>query len=552
MMRWVKGLLSVVVAAATFVAIHEAAQARTIQLLAPGGGQVRALIVGINDYSARSIPTLKGARADAEDLYATLISAGVPEASIRLLIDPANAGAAAPGNREAPTRHNFEAAINWLVAASKPGDLAIISFAGHGSQEPELVKGSESDGMDEIFLLKDFDRVKPGINEKIIDDEMNHWLKQLNDSKVEVLYIADTCHGGGMLREADFRSGPVSYRDAGGKITVSLLGDEAKPVSTVSDATLTPDDLPNVTFLAAVDKFSKAPEVTVPGNATLRGALTYSVARSISEGSEGPVTRGQLFGFSRQIAYQYSQTKQTIATAPSGNAAKLEKIVFRLKVSGEADVAPTNDIVRLRISGGDGAPQIRPDKFQFRIAKNGEDADLVWDVAKGDVLNGYGDVISRAADADSIPAIVDSVGAIRAITKMSEAGQVQTMRLLPDDRLFHRGQTVRFHVDGLSDKYLILVNLSGNGRVRFLYPRLTKDKTQIADSSFDLPLRVDEPYGSDYVVAIVSNRRLAQAEAAISALDDQKAAGRFVDILRSVQMSDRSVRFGMAASFTAP
>jgi len=526
-------------AAIACVALLDAANARTVQLLAPGGGQVRALVVGIDDYSARQIPTLKGAKADALDLARTLRSAGVSD--IAELIDQVG---------KPPTRRNFEDAISRLVDISKAGDLVIISFAGHGSQQPELVKGSETDGMDEIFLLKDFDVTKPGRDEKIIDDEMNHWFSQLNQKQVDVLYVADTCHGGGMLREPDFRSGELSYRDAG-KFTVSLLGDEAKPVSTVADATLTPDDLPNVTFLAAVDKFSKAPEVAIPGNSTLRGALSYAIARSISEGRDGAVTRAELFKYSRQIAYQYSQTKQVIATEPKSTA-KLDKVVFRLKVSGEADIASADDVVRLQIAGSDARPEIRPGKFRFQIVKSGETADLKWDVAKGDVLNGVGDVISRSAGADDISAIIDATGAILALTKMSESGSPQSVKLLPDDRQFHRGEVVRFRVDDLAGKYLILVNLSGNGRVHFLYPRLSSDAALVKDPFFDLPLRVDEPYGSDYLIAIVSDARLDKAEAAISGLDGQRAAGNFLEILRSVVRSDRTVRFGMAASFTAP
>jgi hypothetical protein len=512
------------------------ADARNVQLVAAGGGQVRALVVGINEYSSRSVPTLKGAVADARDLEATLRAAGISD--LTMLID-SNA-----------SRRNFEAAINRLVDVSKAGDLAIISFAGHGSQQPELVKGSEADGMDEVLLLSGFDSAGPGTVQRIIDDEMNHWLSQLNKKQVDVLYIADTCHGGGTLRAADFRSGQLSYRFA--KVTVSPLGDELKPISTAADAKLAPDDVPNVTFLAAVDKFSKAPEVKVPGNTTLRGALSYAVARSISEGGDGAVTRGQLFGFARQIVYQYSQTKQTIATEPSGSAAKLDKVVFRLKVTGEPDAAAPNEVVRLRISGGDtnslsgsGAGQ-----FQFRTVKAGEDADVVWDVAKGDVLNSYGDVISTSARANDIPAIVDAAGAMLAITKMSETG-VQNMKLLPNDGRFHRGDHVTFHVEGLSGKYLILVNLSGNGRVRFLFPRLRDDVALVSRPNFGLQLQVEEPFGSDHVIAIVSEKRLEQTEAAISALDDQKAAGKFVGILRSLRLSDRSVRFGMAASFTA-
>ena len=34
------------------------------------------------------------------------------------------------------TRRNFEVAINRLIASASQGDLVIISFAGHGSQQP--------------------------------------------------------------------------------------------------------------------------------------------------------------------------------------------------------------------------------------------------------------------------------------------------------------------------------------------------------------------------------------------------------------------------------
>ncbi len=538
MMAVFRRSIPAVLAAAVLPLLAATAEARNVKLVAAGGGQVRALVVGINEYASRSVPTLKGAAADARDLETTLRAAGVSD--LTALID-ADA-----------TRRNFETAINRLVDVSRAGDLVIITFAGHGSQQPELVKGSEVDGMDEIFLLSKFDRAGPGTAERIIDDEMNHWLAQLNKKQVEVLYIADTCHGGGMSRAADFRSGELSYRD-GGQVSISALEDQLKPISTAADARLSPDDLPNVTFLAAVDKFTKAPEVKVPGNPTLRGALSYAVARSISEGNDGAVTRGQLFGYTRQIAYQYSQMKQNIATEPQGSAAKLDRPVFRLQVSGEVDNGAVNDAIRVRTTTGDPGPLsgVNPGQFQLTIVKKGESADVIWDPATGDVLNGFGDVIAGSAKAGDIPAIADAVGAMLAITKLSEAG-VQTMKLLPNDGRFHRGEILKFHIEGLAGKYLILVNLSGNGRVRLLYPRLMGDVALFSEPTFDLGLSVDEPFGSDHLIAIVSDQRLMQTEAAISALNDQKAAGKFVNILRVLHQSDRGVRFGMAASFTAP
>jgi Caspase domain/Domain of unknown function (DUF4384) len=530
-------LLAAAAAAAGTLLLCAVAEARNVQLVAAGGGQVRAFVVGIDDYSSRSIPTLKGAVADAVDIETALRSAGVTDLTV--LKTPNDA-----------TRQRFVAAMQRLIDVSSAGDLVIISFAGHGSQEPELVKGSETDGMDEIFLLSGFANSGPGTAERIIDDEMNHWLSQLAKKKVDVLYIADTCHGGGMLRSADFRAGELSYRFV--NISMDPQADKLTPISTVSDAELSPEDLPNVTFLAAVNKQSQAPEVRIAGAPTLRGALSYAVARSIDEGQDGAVTRQQLFGFARQITYQYSQTRQTIATEPASDAAKLGKIVFRLKVSGETGGASADDPVRLRISGGDAnsSSGIGSGQFPIRIVANGEDADLVWDAAKGDVLNGYGDIIAKAVGAGDITAIAEALGATVAITKMSEVGP-QKMRLLPDDSLHHQGETVRFHVEGVSGKYLILVNLASNGQVQLLYPRLKDDTALISDEDFDLPLRVSEPFGSDHLIAIVSDNRLDRTEAAISALDTEKAAGKLVNILRSAQLSDRSVRFGMAASFTA-
>ncbi|CAN7724964.1 caspase family protein [Bradyrhizobium sp. LjRoot220] len=522
------------------------AEAKTVQLLAPGGGQVRALVVGINKYTARSIPTLKGAVADARDLEKTLRAAGVSDLTV--LIDA-----------EAD-RRRFEGAMNRLVEVSRSGDLAIISYAGHGSQTPELVKGSEFDNKDEVFLLSGFESVGPKTAERVVDDEMNHWLLQLQKKKVDVLYVADTCHGGGMMRAPDFRAGELSYRVA--MIDMEPEGDKLKPVSTVSDAKLTPDDLPDVTFLAAVNKQSKAPEVSIPKNDTLRGALSYAVARmmsgdgpaSIGNGPGGAVTRKELFEYARQITYVHSQTKQTITTEPASSAAKLDKVVFRLKVSAEPPAvgAPTDDAIKLRMSAGaiNSLSGISPGQFPFRIVAAGENADVVWDAAKGDVLNGYGDVIADAVKAADIPAIVDGVAAVRAIAKLSETGP-QSMRLFPSDRRFRAGEVIRFEVDGLREKYLILANVSGNGRVRFLFPRLAGDAAQVADPTFSLPLKVDEPFGSDHVIAIVSDQRLEQVEAAIRAIDDQKATGKFVGILRSLQQSNRSVRIGMSAAFTA-
>jgi Caspase domain/Domain of unknown function (DUF4384) len=508
--------------------------AKTLQVSPAGNGQIRALVIGIDRY--QNVRPLKGAAADARDIASALKGAGVSDLTV--LID------------QDATRRNVDGAMTHLLEVATPGDLVFLSLAGHGAQAPERVKGSEPDGMDEVFLLSGFASSGRGNTERIIDDEFNGWLSQLNKKGVDVLFVADTCHGGGLTRRPDFAADEQSYRFAG---TVQLDQDENTPIASTSDAKVKPGELPHVTFVAAADKYNLVPEVPVPGLSTMRGALSYAVARAVDEGKDGPVTRQQLFGFSRQVAYQYAETRQSIATEPQGDGAKLEQVVFRLKTDGIPVARKQSAPVRLRVVGGDASMLngIASGDTPFRIVGAGEEADLIWDVGKGEAHSGSGDLIGVCRTATDIPPIVDLVGATNAIAKLTEMNY-QNIRLLPTDRRFHQDDVVTFRASDLAKKYLILFDLFGDGTVRFLYPREMGDTPLIADENFNLPLQVGPPFGADHVTAIVSDSRLDNLERSISALDGQKAPGKVVDLLIEVQQSHTDMRVGTAALFTAP
>ena len=185
--------------------------------------------------------------------------------------------------------------------------------------------------MDEIFVLSGFRRSGPGTAERILDDEINAWLMQLDQRGATVLFIADACHGGGMTRDADLRAGePLIFRSAG---EISLVGpDELNPVSTAKDAHIEKTNLPRVTFLAAADKQTKSPEVRIPGQPTLRGALSYSLARAFEgaadRNGDGKVTRRELFEYSRQVVYQHvADPAGDLYRA--GDDPKLDDLVYR-------------------------------------------------------------------------------------------------------------------------------------------------------------------------------------------------------------------------------
>lgn len=510
------------------------AAAKTLLILPAGHGQIRALVIGIDKY--QNVRPLKGAAADARDIAAALKGAGASDLTV--LID------------QDATRQNVDRAMTRLLEVAVSGDLVILSLAGHGAQAPERVKGSEADGMDEVFLLSGFARSGHGNKERFIDDEFNGWLSQLNKKGVDVLFVADTCHGGGLTRNPQFGAEQVSYRFAG---TVQLDQDENTPIANIADARVKAEELPHVTFLAGADKYNLVPEVPIPGIATMRGALSYAFARVVDEGREGPVTRQQLFGFSRQVAYQYSETKQTIATEPQGNGAELDRVIFRLKTDGIPPSPVQSAPVRLRIMGGDATllRGVAPGSTPFKLIGMGEEADLIWDTRKGEAYNGHGDLISLCKEPSDIPAIVDGLGAVHAIAKLTEANY-QNIRLLPNDGRFHQGDVVVFRASGLAKKYLIFFDISGDGMVQFLYPRLKDDTALIGEDDHSEKLRVGPPFGSDHVTAVVSDSRLDGFERAISALNGQRASEKLVDLLVETQRLHPDIRIGTAALFTAP
>src|SRR5215468_9505064 len=250
----VLALGSVVVFGLIFAACG-AAQAATIH--PPQGGEVRALVIGIDAY--QFVPQLRGAVADARDIEQTLRSQGVRD--ITTLYDAA------------ADRTTVMRTLDQLVQRSKSGDLVVLSIAGHGVQEPEHIKGSQPDGFDNVFVLAGFNpKTGAGTQQRIIGTEFNHVIKQFEAKGANVLFVADACYGGGLAREIDPRADEMSYRQAP---RYALTVDNLKPISTASDAFLSDIDFERTSFLAAVDRNTKAPEVRIPGVPGFRGALSY-------------------------------------------------------------------------------------------------------------------------------------------------------------------------------------------------------------------------------------------------------------------------------------
>ena len=537
-----------------------ASAADELVLRGPDGGTVRGLIIGIDAY--RNYRPLKGAVADARDIESALRRMGTTD--VTTLID-------AQADRASVLRE-----IDRLVARTRANDLVVLSIAGHGTQEPERVKGSEPDGMENVFLLPGFAPTAAGSQQRILGKEFNHFIKQLELRGAHVMFVADSCHGGGMAREIDPRAEAMSFRQVP---SYRLPEDTLKPVTTASEAFTTELDFDRTEFLAAVDRNTKSPEVSIPGIPGLRGALSYAVARAIEgradANADGRVTVKELFTSVRQMVYQLSNQRQNIVTVSSPSRAVDTDIVFEL-TRGVSVIAspsaapnaaprpsappaatpvanpPANRVERpIRIAALDGKRThfdgLKPRDAQFEIVQPADNPDFIWDPTSRDVI-AWGDVIAYRVDKNDLPSVVDRAAAIRELKQIATKAP-QVVKIGPDDSLHRNESMVRIDLSDVAGRALILFNIAGDGTVQTLYP-IGSDPAIVPSSDFSFPLKVREPFGADQIVAITSGQRMSELEQVLLRLNRQRQAAQIIKMVQRHAPGD--ARIGSAGLFTAP
>ena len=545
-------LLATAASVGLFAATADPANAQELTLQGQGSKLIHALVIGIDAY--QNVRPLRGAVADARDIETSLKKMGVSD--VTTLVDAA-------ADRNAVLRE-----INSLTARISPGDVVLLSLAGHGAQEPEKVKGSQPDGMDDIFLLPGFDFTPQGSQQRIVGREFNYFIKQFEAKGAHVIFVADTCHGGGLTREVDPRAGELSYRQVARYV---IAVDELKPVGTTADALLTELDFQQTAFLAAVDRQTKAPEIRIPGIAGFRGALSYAVARAI-EGQadtdhDGKITLQELFGQVRSVVYQLSNQRQNPVTLASPNR-KLDSDVAFALAPKEASATPNSastgssviikdlppepaplNVVRLASLDSKSAPLsgLERREVPFEVLSSTNGADLVWDPKSGDVIS-QGDVIAYHVDKTDLPSIVDRSAAILGIKGLASK-RPQVIKVSPDDKLHRNSEKIFVDIPNVAKRALILFNIAGDGTVQLLYPK-AGDAPVLSDSNYRLPVVITLPFGADQVTVVTSEQRMVALEQALQQLNRRRSA---LQVMRMVERyAPKDARIGTVGLFTAP
>jgi len=322
---------------------------------------------------------------------------------------------------------------------------------------------------------------------------------------------------------------------------------------------LLPDSQSSKEF--AHEKNTKAPEVRIPGQPTLRGALSYAVARAI-DGTvpnlidRGSVNRKRLFEYTRQVVSQYSESRQVITVEPLRTPALLEAPVFKLLDAAPpatAALQPWKDVpVRVRFEGGPrpAVALVQPVTTPFTIAAPNEPAELIWDSRSGDVVTAGGSIIVVGAAEKDLPGIVDRTRALSALAKLAES-RPQTFVLKPDNGLHRNGASVLFEADNVRGQSVIVLDITGNGTVQMLFPRLGENVV-FPQGTWRLPLTVSEPFGGDTVVAFVAQQPVPALLDALYRLDGKKNPARAVELIEQELKRMPAAKIGMVGLFTAP
>ncbi len=472
----------------------------TLELPAPAPAQtnapstpevgILALVVGVDEYPNLGRESqLGGAVADALDIYRALSKAGVKD--VELLTN------------QAVTRTSFVQAIERLIEKAQKNDLAIISFAGHGSQELENPSDPNSPKF-ESFILSYFDPLDPSKTlERIKDKEIFDWLGQLDSKGAKTIFLADSCHGGGMSKALDQHRQGVKVRSLNRVYSKADLGSSSfyippgidllpsvqkSSTSQSVNGELATTYYSSVTFLAAVDAQHEVPEIRIDPEPS-RGALSYSFARAIDAvgDMQSGLTRGALFKFLHSRVLALTNQKQYIVFEPD-TPETATALLLQKQASG---IAPASNRT------AEASPKPSVDALS--------DQRIRWN--PGDVQ-----------------------AALRSVFETLHVKQLK-VGVSPSPPHYKVDQHFDLKIEGLYRRALILVNVAGDGEVQFLFPVGNADPI-ITDDALNIGMLAKPPLGNDTIIALALARRNADLEFDLSNLNGKKQPEEFVELIR--------------------
>lgn len=370
----------------------------------PAGERRLALVVGVGDYQNPAIPDLPGASRDAQRFYEALTDTegfAFDPRNVCLLMDA-----------EASVERFKEVFQQALVDRASDGDVAVLFFAGHGSQTRDT-GGDESDGWDETLVLHDSRTT--GVSD-LRDDVLHGMLGELRAKTRHVAAVFDACSSGTVTRNIGRHRARV-IRPANDFVEAQETGGDGAPEALA----LRTDGM--VTLAAARDGtvaterggqgvFTRALLTAIEQGAVSYSDLDRSVPGLVAPWSaQQPVFSGAL----DQPLFGIRNVGASLAQSISGGA-----IDAAVRVKLEAD-ATTVAMIRGELSSG------HAQSLGLEIVESGED----FRVEQGqpntyEVIGPDGHVRNRSSDRRRVASALLAHASQQSMLRLAASGQAKS------------------------------------------------------------------------------------------------------------------------------
>ncbi|RKZ73517.1 MAG: hypothetical protein DRQ57_14155, partial [Gammaproteobacteria bacterium] len=455
-----------------------------------------ALVVGINQYKhaneLKKLTNLEGAVNDAKLLRDALHDAQVQLPERRVLLDAK------------ATRFAFIDAWKDMLEQAKPGDTLIVTFAGHGGQQPDTKPlDDEIDNKDETLMFHDFNPNHPNQG-RITDDELRGLLNRAGF--YNILLIVDACHSSGLKRSMAAK--PLGRVRSGGFWNLTL---PLPTLPTESDEDRFPE---HVTMITAVDNdILQVREEKLLDN-KWHGALSWYFAEALhgkADGNKnGYLERNELERFLTEKVRTKTNNLQIPKLLPRSDTksvVSLPKATFEpppLKPK-VADIAIIVENARVP----SGLKNVRyVNQFQTF------DLRFVGKNRYTEVFNNTGDKVITTLPSDALnlwQRVIDKERLLKILETQFD------MRLKPikitlhdGDKSYKEGEVQQFSIapSDTNLNALTLFNLAGNGELQFLYPLIQyKDTLIVKQFPYKLPsMEVTLPFGGDDLIVVLCKK----------------------------------------------
>jgi hypothetical protein len=504
---------------------------------AAAADKLYGLVVGIDDY-LDAVNHLDGAVNDAQGIADALQK--VKADKVITLLD------------RAATKSAIQHAWYDLVHMAEPGDTIVLSYAGHGGQEPEPPGWHEPSGKSDNFLLANYRPSGPGSLERIVSWEMYQWLKAADEKGVEVVFVADSCHSGTMYRSVGSKT--IRYR-TGKFADPELAGDLIKlPAPEVESAEQA--IFKHVTYIGATQDNMLDPEIEIEGKP--HGALSWAFAKAVGTGAadtkhDGKLTQQELLAYLVPTVQTQAENQQIPSILPLRADVKP---IMRAFLAGETPAKETpvvakkadEAIVHLLVRGG--VPADLPEITGITLTDDEAAADLIWDRSGHTLDSRVGGRVAENLKDPDMPAILSKASAL-AFLKARISDSPVTLALASGNQTYKRGETVDIGMSGVRLPYLTLFNLPPNGRVEFFWPLNDKEaQTDWRKGHFEQSFRVDQPpFGAENMVAILTPEPALALHEALKSMPTAEKAGGLAATLRS-SLAGKDFQAGVVGIFT--